>query len=70
MRASLVIWFMPNTDDKVQCEVDRRGIPREHTLPDTPQCDEMVERVFGVLREKTEALPDELNDAINEPREA
>ena len=29
----------------------------------------MVERVLGLLHEKADALPDELDDAINEPRE-
>ena len=52
-----------------QRELDRRSITHEHTSPDTPQYNGVAERALGLLREKATVLMEELDDAINAPRE-
>ena len=47
----------------------RRSITHEHTPPDTPQYNGVAERALGLLREKAVALMEELDEAINVPRE-
>ena len=56
-------------EGEVQRELDRRSITHEHTPPDTPQYNGVAERVLGRLREKATILMEELDDAINVPRE-
>ena len=50
-------------------ELDRRSITHEHTPPDTPQYNGVAKHALGLLREKAIILMEELDDAINVPRE-
>ena len=45
------------------------SITHEHTPPDTLQYNVVAERGFRLLREKAITLTEELDDAINVPRE-
>ena len=56
-------------EGEFQRELDRRSITHEHTPPDTPQYNGVAERALGILREKAIILMEELDDAINVPRE-
>ena len=56
-------------EGEFQRELDRRSITHEHTPPDTPQYNGVVERALGLLREKAIILMEELDDVINVPRE-
>ena len=56
-------------EGELQRELGRRSITDEHTPPDTPQYNGVAERALGLLREKEIILMEELDDAINVPRE-
>ena len=56
-------------EGEFQRELDRRSIVHEHTPPDTPQYNGVVERALGRLGEKVIILMEKFDDVINVPRE-
>ena len=57
------------SEGNFQHKLDRSSITHEHTPPDTPQYNEVVERGLELLRDKAIAILEELDDSINVPRE-
>ena len=56
-------------EGEFQRELDGRSVTHEHTPPDTPRYNGVAELELGLLREKSIALMEELDDVTNVPRD-